>query len=158
MPLLATLLTDLPLDERSFHGLLLDCSRTALAGSILRHGLEATHSFGDADLDRDVRDVKVLCRKANTVHRAALVELRKHGFEPASALEFHTAGDHESNEDAWALCRVYAEELKGWLVTSYLDFDTAAARTGSADGLLHAPVGGRHKGVLIAASALRLLA
>lgn len=159
MPLLATLLTDLPLpDPAAFRGVLLDCSHTVLAGSILQDGMTALHAYGDAQIDRDAREVRVACRPANTAHRAALVELAKIGFRPASALEFHTAGDHESNEDAWALCEVYAEQLKGWLVTAYVDFDTAAARIGSQEGLIRAPVGGRHKGVLIAANVLRLLA
>lgn len=159
MPLLATLLTDLPLpDDQAFRGLLMTCSQTALSGSILQDGMTAHHAYGDAAIDRDAREVRVVCRKANTAHRAALVELEKIGFRPATALEFHTAGDHESNEDAWALCEVYAEELKGWLVTAYVDFETAAERAGSEEGLIHAPVGGRHKGVLIAANVLRLLA
>ena len=159
MPLLATLLTDLPLpDEAAFRGVLLDCSRTALAGSILQDGMSASHAYGEAETDRELREVRVVCRKASTAHRAALVELEKIGFRPATALEFHTAGDHESNEDAWALCEVYAEELKGWVVTAYIDYETAAERAGSEEGLIHAPVGGRHKGVLIAASTLRLLA
>ncbi|RMH03687.1 MAG: hypothetical protein D6702_05205 [Planctomycetota bacterium] len=159
MPLFATLLTDLPLpDENALRGLLLDCSRTALAGSILQRGMTAVHSFGEADRDPEPREVRVICRKANTAHRAALVELAKQGFRPAAALEFHTDGHPETDQDAWSLCEVYAEEVRGWLVTSYLDFETAAERLGSEDGLLHAPVGGRRKGVLISARALRLLA
>ena len=159
MPLLATLLTDLPLpDEAAFRGVLLDCSHTALAGSILQDGMTAHHAYGDAQTDRDAREVRVVCRKANTAHRAALVELEKVGFRPATAVEFHTAGDHESNEDAWSLAEVYAEQLKGWLGTAYVDFETAAERIGSEEGLIHAPVGGKHKGVLIAANVLRLLA
>ncbi len=159
MELVAILLTDVPLDERRFRGLLLDLAGSSLAGAILQDGLEAVHSFGEAERDRDVRDVRVRCRPANTAPRAALAELRKQGFAPATALEISTAHDRESREDAWALLGLYAEELRGWVVTRYLDFDEAEARLGSREGLLHAPVGGsrRHRGVLISASALRLL-
>jgi len=153
----ATLLTDMPLDARAFRGLLVDVSRSSLAGAIAHDGLEATHSFGEAERDSDARDVQVRCRPANTAQRAALTELRKQGFEPATAVVFITSGDADSREDAWFLVGLYAEELRGWVVTSYLDFDEAAERMGNDEGLLHAPVGGKHKGVLIAASALRLL-
>ncbi|HJM39068.1 MAG TPA: hypothetical protein QGG59_03015 [Planctomycetota bacterium] len=156
--LLATLLTDLPLDEQRLRGVLLNISHTSLAGSIQQYGLDATHSFGNAAKDFDVRDVTVRCRPANTSHKSALVELRKHGFQPATALEFETAGDSESDLDAWSLVRVYAEELKGWVVTAFLDFEEARSRTGSDEGLLQAPVGGKKRGVLIASNALELLA
>jgi hypothetical protein len=156
--LLATLLTDLPLDEQRLRGVLLNISHTSLAGSIHQRGLEVVHSFGDAAEDFDVRDITVRCQPANTCHKAALVELRKLGFQPATALEFETSGDFESDLDAWSLVRVYSDELKGWVMTSFLDYDEALRRTGSDEGLLHAPVGGKKRGVLIAASSLSLLA
>ena len=155
--IVATLIIDVPLDERSFRATLMDCSRTSLAGAILQQGTTATHSFGEADRDTDARDVKVVCRPINATSRAAVTELRKHGFTPRTALEFQTARDGESREDAWALVGVYARELQGWIMTSYLDFDEAAARLGGEEGLLHAPVGGKRRGVLISAIALRLL-
>lgn len=157
MELVATLLTDVPLDAQSLRGVLMNLSRTSLAGAMLQHELQVVHSFGDAELDRAARDVKVRCRGANTAPRAALVELEKHGFQPVTAIEFQTAGDPESREDAWMLVGLYSEELRGWAVTSYLDFEEAVRRTGSETGLLHAPVGGRHRGVLIANQTLRQL-
>ena len=157
METVATLITDVPLDERSFHAVLLDCSATALAGAITQQGMAAIHAFGEAERDVDVRDVRVRCRPANTAHKAALTELRKQGFDPVTSLEFETAGDRESREDAWALVGVYARELQGWIMTSYVDYDEAVARLGGEEGLLHAPVGGKRRGVLIAATALRLL-
>ncbi|MFQ5749528.1 MAG: hypothetical protein ACE5H3_08735, partial [Planctomycetota bacterium] len=78
MDLVATLLTDVPLDERTFRGVLLACSRSSLAGAISQSGLEAVHSFGDAERDAGARDLRVRCRPANTAPRAALTELRKH--------------------------------------------------------------------------------
>lgn len=158
MVLVATLLTDVPLDERGFRAVLLNCSCSALAGAAVQDGLVARHSFGDAETDRKARDVRVHCRPAVTVPRAALVELHKHGFRPVTALEFHTSGDREAREDAWALLGLYCHELRGWALTWHLDFDEAAARAGSSDGLLHAPAGTRKQpAVLIAASTLKLL-
>lgn len=159
MELVAILLTDVGLDERRFHGLLLDLARSSLAGAILQHGLEAVHSYGEAERDQDARDVRVRCRPANTAPRTALAELRKQGFTPATVLEFSAGHDRESREDAWALLGLYAEELRGWVVTRYLDYDEAEARLGGHEGLLHAPLGGRrrHRGVLISSAALRLL-
>ncbi len=158
MVLIATLLTDVPLDAAAFRGVLLDCSQSALAGAITVEDLRAVHSFGEADRDTAPRDIEVRCRSANTAPRAALVELRKNGFEARTALEFHTPGDPESEEDAWALLRLYADELRGWALTRHFDHDTAAEILGSAEGLLHVPLGGPRRSVLIAASALALLA
>lgn len=154
----ATLITDVPVDERMFRAVLLATSRSALGGGIVQNGLIARHSFGDAETDAVVRDVKVQVRLANTVPRAALIELEKRGFCAITALEFHCQGDRDSQEDAWALLGLYAEELRGWILTSYLDFDEAARRAGGAEGLLRAPVGShKHPGVLISATTLRLL-
>ena len=45
------------------------------------------------------------------------------------------------------------------MLTSYLDFDTAAEYQGGDEhGLLHVPIGGRRRSVLIAASTMRELA
>lgn len=155
--LVATLLTDLPLDERTFHGLLLDISHSTLAGAISPYEMEAIHSFGDADFDDSARDIRVRVREANTTHRSALVELSKHGFRPVTALQFETAGDADSREDAWALCSLYAAEVQGWVLTHYISFDQAARRLGDEEGLLHVPIGGKHRSVLISFSALKQL-
>lgn len=157
MELVATLLTDLPLDDRNFHGLLMDISHSSLAGAISPYGLEAIHSYGDADFDMSVRDIRVRVRKANTAPRSALVELSKHGFRPVTAVTFETQGDVDSREDAWALCSLYASELQGWILTNYLSFDQAVARLGDEDGLLHVPIGGKFRSVLVSFSALRQL-
>ena len=157
MELVATLLTDIPLDSQSLRSTLLDLSRTSLAGAIVQDDMTVVHSFGDADRDQDVRDVKVRCRPANTAPRAALVELEKLGFSAVTSLEFQSPGDRESREDAWILAGLYGGELRGWVITSYLNFDEAVQRTGSEEGLLHAPVGGKNRGVLIAANTLQIL-
>jgi len=157
MDLVATLLTDVPLDERTFHGVLLACSRSSLAGAISQFGLEAVHSFGDAERDADARDLRVRCRPANTAPKAALIELRKHGFQPVTALEFEAPADAESHEDAWTLVGLYVEELRGWVVTRHLDFEEARERLGTDEGLLHAPLGGRRRGVLLSTRAMALL-
>jgi len=156
--LVATLLTDVPLDPARFRGLLLDMSQSSLAGAISPDGLTALHSYGDADIDLEVRDVRVRVRPANTAPRSALVELAKHSFRPQAALQIETWGEAVTRDDAWILCSLYAQHLQGWVLTSYLDFDTAAAYQGSEDGLLHVPIGGKHRSVLIAASTMRQLA
>ena len=89
----------------------------------------------------------------------AIVELTKHGFRPVTALSIETWGDAPSRDDAWILCSLYAAELQGWILTSYLDFDTAVSYQGGDEhGLLHVPIGGRRRSVLIAASTMRELA
>lgn len=158
MEILATLVTDLPLDEARFRSVLFDCSRSSLAGAILQKGMTAVHSFGEADRDAAPRDVQVVVRSPGTIHPSAAHELRRLRFEAAAALEFHCDPHPETREDAWALVHLYAEQLRGWVVTDYLSYEEAAARQGSEEGLLRAPVGGRKRGVLIAARALESLA
>ena len=159
MELVATLLTDIPLDERRFHGVLQDVAQSRLAGAILPRGLEAVHSFGDAAEDLAERQVRVRVKRGGQAPPAALVELGKAGFRPAAVLDFDSPGDADTREDAWALVNRYAAELKGWVLTRYLDFDEAAARAGSEDGLLHVPLGGgERKAVLISAAAMEALA
>jgi hypothetical protein len=155
--LVATLLSDLPLDPSRFRGLLLDVSQSSLAGAISPQGMTAVHSFGDAEYDRQVRDIRIRAGAANTAPRAALVELEKHGFRAASAVQVETWGDQASRVDAWMLTSLYAEQLQGWILTSYLDFDQAADRLGDDAGLAHVSLGGKHRSVLIAASTLRTL-
>ncbi len=157
MEIVATLLVDVPLDASNFHGLLLDLSATALSGAIQQQELKAFHTFGEASEDPNPREIRVCCLPANTAPRAALRELKKQGFSPATALEFSAPTDLESQEDAWTLLGVYARELRGWAITNKLDFDEASERLGSEDGILHAPLGGKKKGVLISSNALRLL-
>ena len=98
-------------------------------------------------------------RPGNTAPRAAVVELAKVGFRPVTAISIETWGDDLSRDDAWILCSLYAAELQGWVLTSYLDYDTALAYQGGEEhGLLHVPIGGRRRSVLIAASTMRELA
>lgn len=159
MELVASLLSDVPLDERRFHGLLRDVAQSRLAGAVLPRGMMAVHSFGDAADDLYERQVKVRVQRAGTAPPAALTELRKAGFRPEVVLDFDAPGDPETREDAWALVNLYAEELRGWVLTRYVDYDEAAARAGSEEGLLHVPLGGgAKKAVLIAASTMRELA
>jgi hypothetical protein len=159
MELVASLLTDVPLDEHRFHGLLRDVAQSALAGAVLPRGMVATHSFGDAAADLHERNVVVRVQRAGTAAPAALTELRKTGFRPETVLDFDAPGDPDTREDAWALINLYAAELRGWVLTRYMDFDEAVARAGSEDGLLHVPLGGGdHKAVLISASTMEILA
>ena len=156
--LFATLLTDLPLDEHRFRGVLMDVARSKLAGATWPHGMEARHSYGDAREDLDVRDVLVRVRRGGTAHPAALAELRKAGFVPASALEFLCDPHPATQSDAWALLHLYAEELKGWVLTEYLQPEEIAARAGTEEGILHAGMGSKRKKIsLISASTLSLV-
>jgi len=159
--LVATLLTDLPLDESRFHGLLRDLARSPLAGAISPRGMLARHSFGEASHDLGPRDLEVRVERASKAPPEALHELAGVGFRPVHALSFETDGSPDAREDAWALTHLYAEELRGWILTRYLDFATAAARTGSEEGLLHVPLAGGahgHRAVLLASNVLDLLA
>lgn len=158
MELFATLLTDLPLDEHRFRGLLMDLSRSALAGAVAPKGLDARHSYGNAVEDADVRDVLVRVRRGGTAHPAALTELRKLGFVPAHAIEFLCNPEPSTRSDAWALLGLYAKELKGWVLTEYVQPEEAIERAGTEEGVLHAPLGSRRKKVsLISATTLALL-
>ncbi|MFQ5748929.1 MAG: hypothetical protein ACE5H3_05660, partial [Planctomycetota bacterium] len=65
--------------------------------------------------------------------------------------------DAESHEDAWTLVGLYVEELRGWVVTRHLDFEEARERLGTDEGLLHAPLGSRSRGVLLSTRAMALL-
>jgi hypothetical protein len=155
MELVATLLIDIPLQEQSFRGVLMDISQSSLAGAISQHELVATHSFGEADFDTDVRDIRVLANSANTAPPEVKRELETIGFGIRTVIRFETYGDQNSREDAWALAELYADQLKGWVLTSYLDFKTAAERLGSGDGLMHLPAAGKRKMVLIASNKLK---
>lgn len=157
MDWVATLLTDIRLDESSLRGVLFDCSQTALAGSIVQDGLTAVHSFGDADADLAVSDIQVSVRSTRLAAPAVLSELAKHAFRPLTALEFEAPSRVDAREDAWMLLGIYAAQLRGWAVTQHLDYEEAACRLGDTDGLLRAPMGGRHGSILVASSALAFL-
>lgn len=158
MLLFATLLTDLPLDEHRFRGVLMDVARSKLAGATWPHGMEARHSYGDAREDFDVRDVLVRVRRGGTAHPAALAELRKAGFVPAQALEFLCDAHPTTQSDAWALLSLYADELKGWVLTEYLQPEEVVARAGTEDGVMHAGIGSKKKKLsLISAATLALV-
>jgi hypothetical protein len=160
MELVATLLTDMPLDERRFHGMLLDIADSCLAGAIAPCGLEARHSFGEADRDEDVRDIHVIVKPPGSAPAAARHELAKAGFRPRCCIEFLTYEDPDSREEAWALVNLYARELSGWVLTRYVDFDEARRRCGDDRGLLHVPLscGSESKAVLVAATTMKVLA
>ena len=161
MELVATLLTDFPLDEARFHGLLRDLAQSSLAGAISPQGMQARHSYGEASRDLAPRDILVRVERATKAPPEAIHELANVGFRPQHAVMIHTDGDADSREDAWALTHLYAEELRGWILTRYLDYVTAEARMGSTEGLLHVPLTGGAKGdkaVLLASSTLDWLA
>jgi hypothetical protein len=156
----ATLMTDMPLDEARFHGLLRDVAQSSLAGAIRPRGLKAWHSFGDATRDAEVRDLEVRVLRPTEPPPSALHELQNHGFRTAAALEFLVLPQPEAREEAWALVALYAEQVRGWILTRYLDFDEAANRNGDEEGLMHVPLNGGHgrKAVLLSASSLLRLA
>lgn len=158
MLLFATLLTDLPLDEHRFRGVLMDVARSRLAGAVAPKGMEARHSYGDAREDLYVRDILVRVRRGGTAHPAALTELRKAGFVPAHALEFLCDPHPSTQADAWALLSLYTAELKGWVLTEYLQPEEVTERAGTKEGVMHAGLGSKHKKVsLISAATLSLL-
>lgn len=156
----ATLLTDMPLDEPRFHGLLRDVAQSSLAGAIRPKGMVAWHSFGDAERDLEARDLEVRALRPTTAPPSALGELQKAGFRAATALEFLIPPSPDAEMEAWALIALYAEELKGWVLTRHVDFEEAAERAGSEEGLMHVPMNGGHgrKAVLLSADSLLRLA
>lgn len=156
----ATLLTDMPLDEPRFHGLLRDVAQSSLAGGIRPRGLVAWHSFGNAERDLEARDLEVRALRPTAAPPAALGELQKSGFRAAAAVEFLIPPSPEAELEAWALVALYAAELKGWVLTRYVDFDEASARAGTEEGLMHVPMNGGHgrKAVLLSADSLTRLA
>jgi len=149
-------MTDMPLDERRFHGVLRDVAHSSLAGAIRPRGLSAWHSFGNAERDAEVRDLEVRVLRRTETPPSALHELDEFGFRTASALEFLVPGDEEARLEAWALVALYAEQLYGWVLTRHIDFESAAALSGSEEGLMHVPLNGGHgrKAVLVSADSL----
>lgn len=149
-------MTDMPLDERRFHGVLRDVAVSSLAGAIRPRGLCAWHSFGNAERDTEVRDLEVRVLRRTEAPPSALHELDEIGFRTASALEFLVPPEEEARLEAWALVALYAEQLYGWVLTRHIDFDSAAALSGSEEGLLHVPLNGGHgrKAVLVSAESL----
>lgn len=152
-------MTDMPLDERRFYGVLHDVAHSSLAGAIRPRGLSAWHSFGNAERDSDVRDLEVRVLRRTEAPPSALHELDLYGFRTASALEFLVPANEEARLEAWALVALYAEQLYGWVLTRHIDYDHAAALGGSEDGLMRVPLNGGHgrKAVLISAESLAWL-
>ena len=157
MELVSTLFVDIPISEESFRGNLMDISQSVLAGAISQQNLIATHSFGDASIDDTVRDIRVIVRKSNTTPPEIKKELKKIGFQIQSVIRFESFGDKRSREDAWALTELYANQLKGWVLTSYLNFKTAKNLLNSTAGLINIPAAGKRKMTLIAANNLKYL-
>jgi len=149
-------MTDMPLDERRFHGVLHDVAHSSLAGAIRPCGLSAWHSFGNAERASDAPDLEVRVLRRTEAPPSALHELDMYGFRTASALEFLVLPNEGAHLRAWALVALYAEQLYGWVLTQHIDFDRAAALSGSEDGLMHVPLNGERgrKAVLVSAENL----
>jgi len=116
-------MTDMPLDERRFHGVLHDVAQSPLAGAIRPRGLSAWHSYGEAQRDPDAHDFEVRVLGRTEVPPPALRELDASGFRTASALEFLVPPEEEARLKARALVRLYVEQLYGWVFTRYFDYD-----------------------------------
>lgn len=161
MELVATLLTDLPLDARRFHGVLRDLARNGAAGSITPHHLEARHCFGNPPEEQDINNILVSVKPAASAPAAALRVLQHSGFRAQHAVDFYAdqKGGRDARENAWALTHCYAAELCGWVLTCYLDFAQAAASCNSENGLLSIPSDytDQANAVLISATTMKLL-
>jgi len=150
-------MTDMPLDERRFHGVLHDVAASSQAGAIRPQGLSAWHSFGQAECDREAPDLEVRVFRRADAPPAALQELDAFGFRTISALEFWAPADERARLEAWAVVTLYAEQLYGWVLTRQLDFEDSGAFRGREDSLVQVTLEGRHTGKAVLVSADRLV-
>ncbi|MDP7061397.1 MAG: hypothetical protein QF489_00500 [Planctomycetota bacterium] len=173
---LATLITDMPLDERYFHGLLRDIAATSTVAAIKPAGKLAEHF-----LSRDGHGSERASEPAGGARQRAdcLVELvsvlelpvkvvrqlHEQGFRAECLLEFwlnETQAAVIDQEDpwlspAWPLLDRYAQELRGWVLTSALGFEETVARCGDEKGLMRTSLDGDDPAVLISANTMNKL-
>ena len=149
-------MTDMPLDERRFHGVLHDVAASALAGAIRPCGLSAKHSFGAAEQHSDAHDLEVRVLKRAEAPNSALKELDAFGFRTASALEFWVPSENGAKVEAWALVTLYAEQLYGWVLTRYQDYESSTTGSDHVQGPMPVTLndGDEHKAVLVSAESL----
>lgn len=161
MELLATLFTDLPLDERRFHGLLHDLASSDAVGTISPRGLLAEHDFGEEGQRPNCSEsIQVIVQQKGCVAASVLEQLQRAGFRPAHALEFRAQDDSNAQISLWPLLRAYVGELQGWVLTTTLDFEETKAHLGTQADLfpIAATGDGACKAVLISATTMKQLA
>ena len=159
MELVATLIADLPLDERRFHGLLHDIAAVASVAAITPSGLSAKHYFRAPSSEDCPADCLLRVAPASALPDDALKKLRDCGFRPHSILKFQLGQPQKDLGTLWDLLKDYVNELQGWVLTAALDFDQAVARCGSEEGLMQLSHkhGDGSKAVLISATTMRQL-
>jgi hypothetical protein len=158
--LLATLLTDLPLDERRFHGLLHDLASMGAVGTITPSGLRAGHSFGEGQRENCRESIEVSVLAKSCIGAQILEQLHSVGFRPMHALEFRAQEGAAIQAQWWPLLCAYVDELQGWVFTTELDFEETLARAATQAGIYSIPIAGdgQRKAVLISATTMKQLA
>lgn len=155
----------MPLDERYFHGLLRDIASTTGVAAITPTGLQAEH-FMSADRHQHQADCLVEVVSVLELPMEVLRQLREQSFRPESLLDFWLSTDQTGALDQvdpllspmWALLDQYAQELRGWILTSAIGFEQAVARNGGEEGLMKVPQpNGDNPAVLISATTMRQL-
>lgn len=160
MELLVTLFTDLPLDERRFHGLLHDLASNGDVGTIAPDGLYAVHSFGEGQNPHPGESMQVTVQSKDSIAAPVVRQLRQAGFRPAHALEFRAPAGSQAQQHIWPLLHAYVGELQGWVLTTRLNFEeTASAINPPVDLFAIAAAGnGQSNAVLISATTMKQLA
>ena len=144
MEIIATLLTDLPLDERHFYGLLQDLASTGLAGTIEPCGLQAQHELGGNassafGTSSAATIVRVQVKEASLLSPRLLDQLHKLGFRARQALEFRGNNHLDAPQDPWPLIIQYARELRGWIHTDDSKFLQTLKQDGFGDCIFSLP-------------------
>ncbi len=114
MEWLATLLTDMILEEPHFHGLLQDVAQNPVAGWIAPRGFQAWHSLKGERGEAGTGDLLVEVQMHPTLPAAIQNALLQQGFTAATALRFQCPPAANLAE-VWTILGLYAEELRGWI-------------------------------------------
>ncbi|MCP4771176.1 MAG: hypothetical protein GY879_07185 [Planctomycetes bacterium] len=159
MEVIATLIVDLPLDERRFHGLLRDVAAVASVAATEPSSLVSKHYFQPPLSGDRNADCLVSVGAPSSLPKEVLDKLKGCGFRPQSTLRFELARPETDRQDFWDLLRHYANELRGWILTADIDFNQAVSHYGSEEGLMQtSQPNDDNPAVLISASTMKRLA
>ena len=158
MEVIATLIVDLPLDERRFHGLLRDVAAVASVAATEPSDLASKHYFRPPLAGGRDADCLVSVDTPSNLPKDVLDKLKNCGFRPQSTLRFGLARPEIDREGFWGLLSHYVNELRGWILTTAIDFDQAVSRCGSEEGLMQvSQPNDDNPAVLISATTMRQL-